>query len=64
MQGDTCQSATAKVAAGIGCVQGRTHLQQRCFSRNDPGYERHMQQIAQASAALRNCEAIMMAKCT
>lgn len=63
MQGDSCESATAKVAAGYGCVDGRVVLQQRCFHKGEPGYERHMQQIAQASAALRNCQAIMAAKC-
>ncbi|MGH8630774.1 MAG: eCIS core domain-containing protein [Burkholderiales bacterium] len=64
MQGDTCESATAKVAAGIGCVDGRTVLQQRCFKKGDPGYESHMEQIAQASAALRNCQQVMAAKCS
>lgn len=63
MQGDSCESATAKVAAGYGCVDARVVLQQRCFHKGDPGYERHMQQIAQASAALRNCQDIMAAKC-
>lgn len=64
MQGDTCETATAKVAAGYGCVTGRVTLQQRCFKKGDPGYESHMQQIAQANAALRKCEQIMMEKCT
>ena len=34
------------------------------FRRTDPGYEKHMDQIAQASAALRECERIMTVKCT
>lgn len=63
MQADNCQSATAKVAAGYGCVDARVVLQQKCFSPGDPGYENHMKQIAQASAALRNCLAVMAAKC-
>jgi hypothetical protein len=63
MQGDSCASATAKVAAGNGCVDLRTKLQQKCFSPGDPAYEDHMEQIAQASAALRNCIAVMTAKC-
>ena len=48
MQGDTCKSAKAKVAAGNGCVDLRTKLQQKCFSPGDPGYQGHMQQIADA----------------
>lgn len=63
MQGDTCASATAKVAAGYGCVDGRKKLQQKCFSPGDPGYKNHMMQIAQAYAALRNCQKVMAAKC-
>jgi hypothetical protein len=63
MQGDTCESATAKVAAGYGCVDGRTKLQQKCFTPDDPGYENHMIQIAQANAALRRCIPVMTAKC-
>lgn len=64
MQGDTCASATAKVAAGYGCIDGRVVLQQKCFSPGDPKYETHMKQIAQAYAALRNCEAVVLAKCS
>ena len=63
-QGDSCASATAKVAAGYGCVDARTVLQQKCFKPGDPGYETHMQQIAEASAALRNCIVVMRARCT
>jgi hypothetical protein len=63
MQGDTCASATAKVAAGQDCVRKRTELQQKCFSPSDPGYPGHMVQIAQASAALRECLQVMSAKC-
>ncbi|WP_437334647.1 eCIS core domain-containing protein [Sorangium sp. So ce394] len=63
MQGDSCATATSKVAAGYGCVDERTKLQQKCFSRRDPGYHEHMQQIAEANAALRNCIAVMMARC-
>jgi hypothetical protein len=63
MQGDSCATATAKVSAGYGCVDERTKLQQKCFSPGDPRYEEHMLQIAQASAALRNCIAVMTAKC-
>lgn len=64
MQGDTCASAMAKVSAGYGCVDGRAVLQQKCYSPGDPGYETHMKMIAEAYAALRNCEAIVRAKCT
>lgn len=63
MQGDTYETATAKVAAGYGCVDARVVLQQKCFSPGDPGYENHMKQIAQVYAALRNCQAVMAAKC-
>lgn len=63
MQGDTCASATAKVGAGNACIRAREDLQKKCFSPDDPGYEGHMKQIAQAYAALRECESIMMAKC-
>jgi hypothetical protein len=63
MQGDTCASATAKVAAGNACIAARENIQKKCFSPGDPGYEGHMKQIAQAYAALRECESIMMAKC-
>lgn len=62
-QGDTCQSATAKVADWYGCVDARTVFQQKCFSPGDPGYKGHMKQIAQASAALRNCLTVLAAKC-
>jgi hypothetical protein len=64
MQGDTCASATAKVAAGFACIEARENLQRKCFRRGDDGYEGHMEQIAQAYAALRECQRIMMAKCT
>jgi hypothetical protein len=64
MQGDTCASATAKVAAGYACTSARERLQKECFSPGDPGYEEHMLQIAQAYAALRRCQDVMMAKCT
>ncbi|CAH1388054.1 eCIS core domain-containing protein [Candidatus Nitrotoga sp. M5] len=64
MQADTCETATAKVAAGYGCIDGRVVLQQKCFSPGDPQYESHMQQIAQASAALRNCLAVVAEKCS
>jgi hypothetical protein len=60
---DTCATATAKVATGQACVRARTELQQKCFSPGDPGYETHMQAIAEANAALRNCVAVMAAKC-
>ena len=64
MQTDTCESAKAKEAAGNGCVSMRTLIQQRCFSPGcDPGYHTHMQQLAEAYAALRNCQAIASAKC-
>jgi hypothetical protein len=63
LQGDNCATATAKVAAGNGCVRARTELQQKCFSRGDPGYEEHMKKIAQDSVALRNCIAVMTFKC-
>lgn len=64
MQGDSCASATAKVAAGYGCVDARTVLQQKCFAPGAVHYETHMQQISEASAALRNCLSVMSAKCT
>lgn len=63
MQTDTCATATAKVAAGNGCVSLRTLIQQKCFHPGDPGYHTHMQQIAQASAALRNCHGVQSVKC-
>jgi hypothetical protein len=63
MQLDTCETATAKIAAGYGCVDGRVVLQQRCFRKGDPLYEEHMQQIAQVYAAIRNCESIAREKC-
>jgi hypothetical protein len=63
LQGDDCTSATAKVAAGMGCVAGRTALQQKCFSKDDPGFGDHMKQIAEASASLRNCIEVMHEKC-
>jgi len=63
MQGDTCASATAKVAAGYACTTARENLQRNCFQRGDPGYEGHMEQIAQAYAALRACQEVMSAKC-
>jgi hypothetical protein len=63
IQGDSCATATAKVAAGNGCVDERTKLQQKCFSPGDPKYEEHMERIAQDSAALRNCIAVMTVKC-
>jgi hypothetical protein len=62
-QGDSCTSATAKVAAGYGCVGLRTTIQKECFKPGDPGYEDHMAQIAQASEALRTCIKVMTAKC-
>ncbi|NEU77633.1 DUF4157 domain-containing protein [Nostoc sp. UIC 10630] len=63
LQGDDCTSATAKVSAGMGCVAGRTALQQKCFSKDDPGFGDHMKQIAEASASLRNCIEVMHEKC-
>jgi Domain of unknown function (DUF4157)/Novel toxin 16 len=63
LQGDSCATATAKVAAGNGCVRARTELQQKCFSPGDPGYEEHMRRIALESAALRNCIVVMGIKC-
>ena len=63
MQADDCQSATEKVSAGQACVRLRKELQQKCFRPGDPGYHEHMMQIAQASAALRNCIEVMMEKC-
>jgi hypothetical protein len=63
MQGDTCATATAKVAAGNACIAAREKMQRTCFSPGDPGYQGHMQQIAEAYAALRNCVNVMQAKC-
>ncbi len=62
-QGDTCVSATAKVAAGYGAVMGRVVLQQKCFSPGDKDYEEHMKKISETFKTLRNCERIMMEKC-
>ncbi|KAA2238782.1 DUF4157 domain-containing protein [Chitinophaga agrisoli] len=62
-QGDTCVSATAKVAAGYGAVMGRVILQQKCFSPGDLDYEEHMKKISETFKTLRNCERIMMEKC-
>lgn len=64
MQGDTCESAVAKVAASYGCIDGRVNLQKNCFSPGDPKYETHMERIAQEYASLRNCEAVVRAKCS
>lgn len=63
MQTDTCATATAKVAAYNGCIPVRVNLQKKCFQKGDPGYEGHMQQIAQLYAGLRECEAVVKAKC-
>jgi Domain of unknown function (DUF4157)/Novel toxin 16 len=63
MQNDTCATATAKVAAYNACLTARINLQKKCFQKGDPGYEGHMQQIAQLYAGLRECEQVMMAKC-
>ena len=62
-QADTCESATAKVAAGYGCAEARVVLRQRCFRKGDPGYEDHMEQLANVYAALRRCEKVMAEKC-
>jgi Domain of unknown function (DUF4157)/Novel toxin 16 len=63
MSTDTCATATAKVAAGYGCTSLRTLIQQKCFKPGDPRYENHMKQLAREYAALRNCQAVMSAKC-
>jgi hypothetical protein len=63
MQTDTCATATAKVAAGYGCTSLRALIQQKCFRPGDPRYEEHMEQLAQAYAALRNCQAVLSVKC-
>ena len=63
MQGDTCASATAKVAANNGAIAGRVRLQQKCFAKGDPNYEEHMKKISEITVTLKECEAVMMAKC-
>lgn len=63
IQGDNCESATAKVAAGYACTSAREHIQSKCFRPGDPGYEDHMKQIAQAYRALRKCKEVQTAKC-
>ncbi|WP_375472887.1 DUF4157 domain-containing protein [uncultured Nostoc sp.] len=60
---DTCESATAKVAAGYGAVDGRVKLQQKCYSPGDEDYEEHMKKIAETNATLRNCVEVMHEKC-
>jgi RHS repeat-associated protein len=60
---DTCKSATEKVSNGYGCTSGREQIQQKCFFPGAPGYEAHMQQIAEAYSALRKCLELMSAKC-
>lgn len=62
-QTDTCQSATAKVAAGYGCTNARELVQKQCYRPGDPGYEGHMDQVAQANAALRKCIEVQDEKC-
>jgi Domain of unknown function (DUF4157)/Novel toxin 16 len=62
-QTDTCATATAKVSAYYACISARVDLQKNCFSKGDPDYEGHMQQIAQLYAGLRECLAVMTAKC-
>jgi hypothetical protein len=62
-QTDTCQSATAKVAAGYGCTTAREQLQQQCYRKGDPGYEGHMGQVAQAYASLEKCQEVQAEKC-
>jgi hypothetical protein len=64
MQGDTCETATAKVAAAYACIDARERMQKMCFSPGDPGYQGHMLQIAQLYAALRTCLHVMQVKCT
>jgi hypothetical protein len=63
MQTDTCTSATAKIAAGNGCISLRTNIQKNCFKPGDVGYQTHMQQLSESYAALRNCETVATAKC-
>jgi hypothetical protein len=60
---DTCDTAKQKIAAGYACIDARERLQKKCFQKGDPGYDGHMRQIAEAYAALRNCEAVVQAKC-
>jgi len=60
---DNCASATAKVAAGYACTDAREDVQRKCYSPGDPGYEGHMKQIAEAYAALRNCQKVQSEKC-
>ena len=63
MQRDTCASATAKVAAGYACIAAREKMQRDCWKPRDPGYEGHMQQIADVYAANRHCLQVVSAKC-
>ncbi|WP_392531718.1 DUF4157 domain-containing protein [Nostoc sp. C117] len=60
---DTCESATAKVAAGYGALDGRVKLQQKCYSPGDEKYEEHMKKIAETNATLQNCVEVMHEKC-
>ena len=64
LQGDTCATATAKWAAGNGCVDARIALQQKCFRKGDIDYEDHMDKIAEYSAVLSNCTEVMDEKCS
>jgi Domain of unknown function (DUF4157)/Novel toxin 16 len=63
MQRDTCASATAKVSAGYACIAAREKMQRDCWRPGDPGYQGHMQQIADVYAANRHCLNVMAAKC-
>jgi hypothetical protein len=63
MQTDTCATVTGKISALYACISAREKYQKKCFTPDHPLYKGHMQQIAQAYAALRNCESVMRAKC-
>jgi hypothetical protein len=60
---NTCEEATEGVSAGYACIAARQKMQKECWEKGDAGYEGHMQQIADAYAALRRCEAVMKDKC-
>jgi hypothetical protein len=62
-QTDTCESATAKVAANYGCTTAREQLQQACYRTGDPGYAGHMDEVEQAYEALAKCLKVQDDKC-
>jgi len=59
---DTYQTAVEKIAKLNGCISARETYQQKCWKKGDPGYEGHMQQIADLYKILRHCEEIAKKK--